>query len=86
MKRIAAIGGGLAVAAALLVAAPAGAEIATTSNGVGVCFSQLALDPSQVGATHLGEAIKGMAGPDLPSQLDGARNACGEPPGPGHLR
>jgi hypothetical protein len=61
------------------------AELATKSNGVGVCFSQLAIDPDTIGADSLGAAIRAMAGSDLPASLDGARNACGEPPGPGHL-
>lgn len=77
-------------AASTLAASAAGATIAPNSNGVGVCFSQLAIDPSIIGVTRFGDGIKTFAAPgspgsDIPANLAGDRNACGEPPGPGHL-
>lgn len=79
----------LALASAAIVAISAlgvtHAERAPGSQGVGVCFSQIAIMPDIVGAGSLGEAIRTKAGPDLPSQLAGDRGVCGEPPGPGHL-
>lgn len=75
----------LAIATLTMAASSAGATIAPNSNGIGVCRSQIAIDPSQVGLSHIGEGIRTLAGPGLPALLDGDRNACGEPPGPGHL-
>jgi hypothetical protein len=76
--------------AAAAWSAPTG-ERAARSNGVGVCLSQVAIDPTIIGVTHLGEAIHSIAGPgtpgsDAPASLEDLRNTCGEPPGPGHLR
>ncbi len=76
--------GAVTVAAVLGLAGPASAEKAATSNGVGVCLSQVAIDPSLVGLNNLGEHMRTLGG-TTPSELDGLRNACGEPPGPGHL-
>ncbi|MEA3077000.1 MAG: hypothetical protein QOF60_1908 [Actinomycetota bacterium] len=80
-------GAGLCAVAAIGMAAPAGAELAAKSNGVGVCISQVAIAPEQIlGVSSLGQVIRklGSTG-DLHPLLDGARNTCGEPPGPGHL-
>ena len=84
MKKMAVVAA-LTVATLTLVASPAAAERASNSNGIGVCRSQIAIDPSQIGATSLGAAMRTIAGPELPARLDEERNACGEPPGPGHL-
>ena len=85
MRKIAVITG-LTIATLTLAASPAAAvERASKSNGIGVCRSQIAIDPSQIGFTSLGAAMRTIAGPELPAMLDGERNACGEPPGPGHL-
>ena len=75
----------LSIVTLTMAASSAGATIAPKSNGIGVCRSQIAIDPSQVGLSHLGEGMRTLAGPGLPALLDGDRNACGEPPGPGHL-
>lgn len=62
------------------------AERAETSNGVGVCISQVAIAPDEIlGVNSLGSAIRTIAGPELPAFLNESRGACGEPPGPGHL-
>lgn len=83
--------GRVAVAAALSALAFTGsataahAEIASKSNGVGVCLSQVATDPSIVGLDRLGDGIRERAkAQTVPTDLDGSRNACGEPPGPRH--
>jgi hypothetical protein len=79
---------------AVSVAPSAGAAPPEDPHGVGVCFSQLAIDPSLVGAARLGDVLSSIAGPgqpgsDVPGALDGARGdgptGCGAPPGPGHL-
>lgn len=85
---LAAIGSGAFPATAVSAAT---GERAANSNGVGVCVSQLAIDPSIIGVDRLGEGMSATAGPGtagsgIPASLDGARNTCGEPPGPGHLR
>jgi hypothetical protein len=80
---------GCVVALLLVTAGPAGAERAARSNGVGICISQLAIEPSILEASSLGEVMGEIAGPDLPAIINEdfeLRNTCGEPPGPGHLR
>ena len=72
-------------------ASPAGAQLAEKSQGVGVCMSQVAIRPDLVEASTLGEFMRNLAGPgdagsNVASELEGFRNACGPPPGPGHLR
>ena len=71
-------------------ASPAAAELADKNQGVGVCMSQVAIHPDFVETATLGEFVRGLAGPgesgsNVSSELEGFRNACGEPPGPGHL-
>lgn len=77
-----------------LGASPAAAQPSEYPHGVGVCISQLAIDPTLIGVAHLGAAISSLASPgqpgsDVPAALDGARgdgpSGCGAPPGPGHL-
>jgi hypothetical protein len=77
--------GGLCVALSLAMAGPVGAERAAKSNGVGVCLSQVAIASGGIGWLARSAASPGTPGSDVPTALDGARNACGEPPGPGHL-
>lgn len=69
----------VSAAAFLAVASPAGAERADKNQGVGVCSSQLAIIEGGIG-----DQVKGLHSA-TPGVLDEARNACGEPPGPGHL-
>jgi len=72
-------------------------EVATNSNGVGVCMSQVAIQPELLGASRLGAVVSsaaepGTPGSEVPELLDGVdgdvglRNTCGGPPGPGHLQ
>lgn len=73
---------------------PAHAAPPEFPHGVGVCMSQIAIDPTLVGADHLGQAVSGLASPGtagsgVSSALAGLRGdgdgGCGAPPGPGHL-
>ena len=85
-----------------LTAAFAAAENSPTASaaapeyphGVGVCMSQIAIQPEFVGADALGRAVStlaspGDAGSGVPGALSGLRGdgegGCGQPPGPGHL-
>lgn len=57
--------------------------VAEKNNGVGICMSQVAIQPELIGADRLGQQARhGFAGI---GGLEGLRNACGGPPGPGHL-
>lgn len=82
------VGAGTGVAAlTLALAGTAGAdERASKNQGVGVCMSQVAINPEFVDAPRLGSFARSLAKEQqLVAELDGLRNACGEPPGPGHL-
>ena len=77
------------------LAVPAAAEPPEFPHGVGVCVSQVAIEPGLAGADRLGELVKSVAGPgspgsDTPLLLADLRGdgpgGCGTPPGPGHLR
>jgi hypothetical protein len=63
-------------------------------HGVGVCVSQVAIEPGLVDAARLGDVVRSVAGPgtagsDVPVFVDDLRGdgpgGCGAPPGPGHL-
>lgn len=70
--------------------APVSAAPPQNPHGVGVCMSQVAIEPGFVEANNLGEFVSSVAGPDLRGLLDDLRGdgpgGCGAPPGPGHLR
>jgi hypothetical protein len=82
------------VAGAIVFLAGSPAAIAAPPefpHGAGVCVSQVAIDPSVVGASRLGEVVSSVAGPgqpgsDVPGLIDSARgdgpSGCGAPPGP----
>jgi hypothetical protein len=57
-------------------------------HGVGVCLSQVAIEPTLAGADRLGDLASSLRG-DMPVALDDVRGdgpgGCGAPPGPGHL-
>lgn len=81
----------VALTPALVASSPASAAVPEYPHGVGVCISQVAIDPSLVGISQLGDAISAAAGPgqpgsDVPATIDGARGdgptGCGAPPGP----
>lgn len=57
-------------------------EVALKNRGAGVCVSQVAILPELVGADRLGQFARGGS---LRAELAELRNACGSPPGPGHL-
>ncbi len=57
--------------------------VAEKNNGVGVCISQVAIQPELIGADRLGEEARARFA--NVGGLDGLRNECGGPPGPGHL-
>ena len=72
----------------------AGAEKAEKGHGVGICLSQVAIQPDLIEADRLGQVVSAIAGAassgsDVPAFLEEVRNdgpgGCGEPPGPGHL-
>jgi hypothetical protein len=67
----------------------AGAAPPEFPHGVGVCVSQVAIEPGLAGADRLGDLVR-TAGGDMPVVLDDLRGdgpgGCGGPPGPGHLR
>jgi hypothetical protein len=76
-------------------ATPAGAAAPEFPHGVGVCMSQVAIQPELAEVARLGELVQTAAGPgteasDVPSLLDDLRGdgpgGCGAPPGPGHLQ
>jgi len=78
----------------LTLAMPAAAEPPEHPHGVGVCMSQLAVQPFIGGIDHLGQLVvtgarPGSQGSDIPTALDDFRGdgpgGCGAPPGPGHL-
>ena len=75
------------VVAVVGLATPAGAVRAERNNGVGVCVSQLALaSETFLDVPHLGTFVRDVAHEaNVGDVLAGARNTCGEPPGPGHL-
>lgn len=63
-------------------------------HGVGVCMSQVAIQPDLAGADRLGQLVSESAGkqanrngvPTLIADLRGdGPGGCGAPPGPGHL-
>ena len=74
-------------ATSLALMAPAAAERAEHSRGVGVCVSQIAIASEDIlGLPNLGMAIRELGrNGELAPLLDSSRNSCGEPPGPGHL-
>lgn len=83
--------GATAIGPVLGLASPTAAAPPEYPHGVGVCISQIAVDPSLAGVSRLGEAISAAAGPsqsgsDVPTLLDSARgdgpSGCGAPPGP----
>ncbi len=80
-----------AAAPVIAIASPASAAPPQYPHGVGVCISQVATDPSIVGADRLGQVIEGFAGPGqpgsgVPAAHEGVRGdgpgGCGAPPGP----
>ena len=91
MNRLALVTSFATALATLVLAAAAAAAPPEFPHGAGVCISQVATDPSQVGAEHLGEVVRDAAGPGspgsgMPDVINGARgdgpNGCGQPPGP----
>jgi hypothetical protein len=79
----------------LLTTAPAAAAPPEFPHGVGVCVSQVAIQPALAGADRLGDFVRtvaraGAQGSDVPLLLEELRGdgpgGCGAPPGPRHLR
>lgn len=73
----------------VLTAGPAFAAPPEYPHGAGVCLSQVATDPSVVGAPSLGAVISAVATASpgsMPGLIDSARgdgpSGCGQPPGP----
>lgn len=74
-------------AAAPALAAPEPRDVAQKSKGLGVCVSQVAVQPGLIGVERLGQAARELAQDKMiQEEQAGLRNACGGPPGPGHLR
>jgi hypothetical protein len=73
----------LAGAATPALAASDPKLVAEKNNGVGICMSQIAIQPELVGADRLGQEARNRF--SNVGGLEGLRNACGGPPGPGHL-
>ena len=68
------------------MADPVPREVALNSNGVGVCVSQVALQPELFQVEHLGQFVSSIDPGTGPEVLEAARSPeCGYPPGPGHL-
>lgn len=67
----------------------AGAAPPEFPHGVGVCMSQVAIEPGLAGAERLGDLVR-TVGSDMPVVLQDFRGdgsgGCGAPPGPGHIR
>jgi hypothetical protein len=89
-----AVAGGVVAALGLIPGAPAAAARPEYPHGIGVCMSQVAIEPGLAGVDHLGQLVAGAAGPgspgsDVPVALSDFRGdgpgGCGAPPGPGHL-
>jgi hypothetical protein len=83
-----------AVSAGGVAAGTASAAPPQDPHGVGVCVSQVAIEPGLVDAARLGDVVRSVAGPgtagsELPVFVDDLRGdgpgGCGAPPGPGHL-
>ena len=95
--RVVVVGFVAAAAGVSTAAASAGTVAAAppeTPHGIGVCMSQVAIEPGFLDAARLGDAVRSVAGPGTPGSdvsvmLDDFRGdgpgGCGAPPGPGHL-